>query len=168
MDLRWAVDVARQSMPGQVLVWSGARNRTSKAHPARIYDYLLGGKDHFEADRETSAGMLMSGQPGRQDAPGEPGLPRPGGALPGRGGGHPAVPRHRLGLAAYLVPAGFPSWRGLRRMFHVGLDSFPGRQVITPTASASAVRDRPVSRCICRYFGFPVSCRSFRSSAANA
>jgi hypothetical protein len=24
---------------------------TSVAHPARVYDYLLGGKDHYEADR---------------------------------------------------------------------------------------------------------------------
>jgi len=27
---------------------------TSKAHPARIYDYLLGGKDNFPADREAA------------------------------------------------------------------------------------------------------------------
>jgi SAM-dependent methyltransferase len=27
---------------------------TSKPHPARIYDYLLGGKDHFAADREAA------------------------------------------------------------------------------------------------------------------
>jgi hypothetical protein len=28
---------------------------TSKAHPVRVYDYLLGGKDHFEADRSPRA-----------------------------------------------------------------------------------------------------------------
>ncbi len=33
---------------------------TSKAHPARMYDYLLGGKDHFEADRQAIAGLLQS------------------------------------------------------------------------------------------------------------
>jgi hypothetical protein len=33
---------------------------TSKAHPARMYDYLLGGKDHFEADREAIAALLKS------------------------------------------------------------------------------------------------------------
>jgi hypothetical protein len=27
---------------------------TSRPHPARIYDYYLGGKNHFEADRETA------------------------------------------------------------------------------------------------------------------
>ncbi len=29
--------------------WGGAQ--ASKAHPARVYDYFLGGKDHFAADR---------------------------------------------------------------------------------------------------------------------
>ena len=27
---------------------------TSKAHPARVYDYWLGGKDNFAADRDTA------------------------------------------------------------------------------------------------------------------
>ncbi|MFD0331611.1 SAM-dependent methyltransferase [Streptacidiphilus monticola] len=31
--------------------------RTDVPHPARIYDYLLGGKDNFPADREASAGI---------------------------------------------------------------------------------------------------------------
>jgi len=31
---------------------------TSRPHPARIYDYLLGGKDNFAADRETAAVAL--------------------------------------------------------------------------------------------------------------
>ena len=31
---------------------------TSRAHPARMYDYLLGGKDHFEADREAIGALL--------------------------------------------------------------------------------------------------------------
>src|SRR5689334_13930012 len=33
---------------------------TSKAHPARMYDYLLGGKDHFEADREAIAALMRA------------------------------------------------------------------------------------------------------------
>jgi sterol desaturase/sphingolipid hydroxylase (fatty acid hydroxylase superfamily) len=33
---------------------------TSKAHPARIYDFLLSGTDHFEADREAIAGLLKA------------------------------------------------------------------------------------------------------------
>src|SRR5690348_12401290 len=28
--------------------------RTDQPHPARVYDYLLGGKDNFEADREAA------------------------------------------------------------------------------------------------------------------
>ncbi len=33
---------------------------TSRAHPARMYDYLLGGKDHFEADRKAIGALLKS------------------------------------------------------------------------------------------------------------
>jgi S-adenosyl methyltransferase len=46
---------------------------TSKPHPARIYDYFLGGKDNFAADRETAMRSLE---------------PRPGGPVPGRGSRH--------------------------------------------------------------------------------
>jgi SAM-dependent methyltransferase len=31
---------------------------TSRPHPARMYDYFLGGKDHFAADRETADALL--------------------------------------------------------------------------------------------------------------
>jgi S-adenosyl methyltransferase len=31
---------------------------TTRAHPARMYDYLLGGKDHFKADRVAIADLL--------------------------------------------------------------------------------------------------------------
>ena len=31
---------------------------TSKPNIARVYDYLLGGKDHFAADREEAARLL--------------------------------------------------------------------------------------------------------------
>ena len=33
---------------------------TSRAHPARMYDYLLGGKDHFEADRQAITALLQA------------------------------------------------------------------------------------------------------------
>src|SRR6266571_1729478 len=33
---------------------------TSKAHPARIYDYWLGGKDNFAADREAAEMALQA------------------------------------------------------------------------------------------------------------
>jgi SAM-dependent methyltransferase len=32
---------------------------TSRAHPARVYDYLLGGKDNFAADRRAADAMTM-------------------------------------------------------------------------------------------------------------
>lgn len=40
---------------------SAARNRidTSTPHPARVYDYLLGGKDNFAADREQAKAILQ-------------------------------------------------------------------------------------------------------------
>lgn len=33
---------------------------TSRAHPARMHDFLLGGSDHFEADREAIAALLRA------------------------------------------------------------------------------------------------------------
>jgi len=33
---------------------------TTKPHPARIYDYLLGGKDNFAVDRETAESAMRS------------------------------------------------------------------------------------------------------------
>jgi S-adenosyl methyltransferase len=38
---------------------------TSKPHPARMYDYYLGGKNHFAADRETAEKGLATWQSGR-------------------------------------------------------------------------------------------------------
>jgi len=33
---------------------------TSRPHPARMYDFFLGGKNHFAADRETAKTVLAS------------------------------------------------------------------------------------------------------------
>ena len=33
---------------------------TSKAHPARVYDWLLGGKDNYEADRALGDAMVAA------------------------------------------------------------------------------------------------------------
>ncbi|HEY0932795.1 MAG TPA: SAM-dependent methyltransferase [Trebonia sp.] len=38
---------------------------TSKPHPARMYDYYLGGKNHFAADRETAEKGLSAWRGGR-------------------------------------------------------------------------------------------------------
>jgi hypothetical protein len=32
--------------------WKALRLRTDIPHPARVYDYMLGGRDNFAADRE--------------------------------------------------------------------------------------------------------------------
>ena len=41
---------------------------TSKPHPARMYDYVLGGKNHFAADRETAKKMLAAAPHARTGA----------------------------------------------------------------------------------------------------
>src|SRR5688500_3147378 len=33
---------------------------TTKPHTARIYDYMLGGKDNFEADRQVAAKIIQA------------------------------------------------------------------------------------------------------------
>src|SRR2546430_7176373 len=33
---------------------------TSRPHPARMYDYYLGGKDHYEVDREAAMAVLRA------------------------------------------------------------------------------------------------------------
>jgi hypothetical protein len=38
---------------------------TSKPHPARMYDYYLGGENHFAADRETAERGLAGWKSGR-------------------------------------------------------------------------------------------------------
>jgi hypothetical protein len=35
-------------------IWNALGVRTDIPHPARVYDYMLGGKDNFAADRETA------------------------------------------------------------------------------------------------------------------
>ena len=71
---------------------------TSVAHPARRYDYWLGGKDNFPADRESGDAIaaVFPSDPHRR--PGEPPLPAPRGALPGRGG-------RRSGSSSTSAPA---------------------------------------------------------------
>ena len=51
---------------------------TRHAHPARVYNYWLGGKDNFAADRE-AAEQAIAANPGiKTERAGEPGLPGPG------------------------------------------------------------------------------------------
>ncbi len=65
---------------------------TSRPHPARIYDYFIGGKNHFAADRETGEQVLRALAARAHRRPGEPGVPRARGPLPDRRGGDTAVP----------------------------------------------------------------------------
>ena len=64
------------------------RSTRGVAHTSRIYDYLLGGTNHFAVDREV-AEYAFAAYPGRprgrpRRRPGQPGLPRAGRAVPGR------------------------------------------------------------------------------------
>jgi SAM-dependent methyltransferase len=40
-------------------MWNALGIRTDIPHPARVYDYMLGGKDNFAADRETAERSLQ-------------------------------------------------------------------------------------------------------------
>ena len=68
---------------------------TSQPHIARMYDYYLGGKNHFAADRELAEQGHRGHTRHADRAAGEPAVPRPHGAVPGCGSWHQAVPRHR-------------------------------------------------------------------------
>ena len=57
-----------------------SRIDTSTAHSARIYNYWLGGKDNFPADREAAEAAMAANPGDRRRCPGEPGVPGPGGA----------------------------------------------------------------------------------------
>jgi hypothetical protein len=46
--------------------WEGSAVDTSTAHPARVYDYWIGGKDNFQADRE-AAEAVAAAQPEIRD-----------------------------------------------------------------------------------------------------
>ena len=52
----------RSAQPGDTGGAAGALREIdiSKPHPARIYDYFLGGKDNFAADRETADRVLQN------------------------------------------------------------------------------------------------------------
>ena len=53
-------------------------------HAARVYDYMLGGVTNFEVDRAAAeqAAALVGGMDRIGPGAGQPGLPRPDGALP--------------------------------------------------------------------------------------
>jgi hypothetical protein len=68
---------------------------TSVAHPARVYDYWLGGKDNFAADRE-AAERVLAVTPGlRFRVRANRAFLAKGRPLPGGRGGDPPVPRRR-------------------------------------------------------------------------
>ena len=82
---------------------------TSVPNMARIYNYWLGGKDHFAADR-AEADRLVDALPAAARAgPGEPGVPHQGCPV-GSPAGHRAV--HRPGCRASGLSVGPPGRAG--------------------------------------------------------
>jgi hypothetical protein len=55
--------------------------RTDIPHPARVYDYLLGGKDNFAVDRE-AAEMSLKISPEIRPSARQPSVPGAGGTVP--------------------------------------------------------------------------------------
>jgi S-adenosyl methyltransferase len=49
-----------RASPGADMAGKSAKLDTTKPHAARMYDYYLGGKDHFAADRETAEATMKS------------------------------------------------------------------------------------------------------------
>lgn len=67
---------------------------TSKPHTARVYDYYLGGKNHFAADRETADKALRAWPAVRVGA-------REQRKFLGRAVGYPDSTSYRLGWCLY-------------------------------------------------------------------
>jgi hypothetical protein len=61
--------------------WQALGIRTDVAHPARVYDYLLGGKDNFAADRELAEANLKI-LPQTLDSARQPQVPGARGPVP--------------------------------------------------------------------------------------
>ena len=62
----------------------GVRFDPSVPNPARVYDYWLGGKDHFPADRAVAQEVIRHRPQVVTGARANPGVPGPRGGLPGR------------------------------------------------------------------------------------
>ena len=87
---------------------------------ARVYDYFLGGAHNFAVDRQLAEAITGITPAFGDTMRAQPGVPAPGGAVPGRRRRHP-VPGHRVrhpdrGQRARDRPPGRPvRARGLRR-----------------------------------------------------
>ena len=63
-----AVAPGSGAVPTELDTWAPVRIDTSVAHPARMYDYYLGGKDNFPADREAAERIITMGADVREGA----------------------------------------------------------------------------------------------------
>jgi hypothetical protein len=65
VEVRMSGNAQREAVEG-VGYWLPTTIDTSVAHIARVYDFFLGGKDNFPADREAAA-RILKGNPGMRD-----------------------------------------------------------------------------------------------------
>jgi hypothetical protein len=115
---------------------------TSKPHPARIYDYLLGGKDHFAADRETATTALEAWPTARTAA-------RENRAFLGRAVRYLAA---EAGITQFLdIGSGLPS---VGNVHEVAQDVLPAARVvyvdndpIVLTHARALLASKPAGRC---------------------
>ena len=99
---------------------------TSRPHSARMYDYFIGGKNHFAADRETARQVLRNSPHVQIAAAGEPGVPRPRGQVP-RG--------RRPGIRQFLdIGTGLPTMNNVHEV----------AQAVTPSARVVYVDNDPL------------------------
>ena len=91
---------------------------TSVAHPARVYDYWLGGKDHFAADRAAGAAAAEANPAILARRAGQPPVPRPGRAVPGSD----------AGIRQFLdIGTGLPSADNTHEVAQAAAPESPGR-----------------------------------------
>ena len=109
-----------------------AKIDTSKPHAARIYDYLLGGKDHFAVDRETAEKAIAAIPTGRTAA-------RENRAFLGRAVRYLV---NEAGIRQFLdIGTGLPSANNVHEVAQTAARS-PGWCTSTTTRSCSRTRGR--------------------------
>ncbi len=104
-----AADMSSNGKDAMEPGFAAAEIDTSRPHPARMYNAYLSGNDNYPADRAAVRQILRDFPEVRGIALANRAFFQPGGAIPGRRGGHTAVHRHR-----HRHPVGRERARGRR------------------------------------------------------